>query len=163
MSTRPDQTLLDALLESWERNNTILINLLRAVPEGGLEIRAMASSPSVAELFTHIHYVRLVFISEDAPEFAGELLYQECMNERDPDRIAQMLNDSAKAVRNAVRSRIESARHMDLHYDHPILFLQHMIWHEGYTTAKSSWPSKRQACRARYVECVDAKALIRKR
>ena len=20
----------------------------------------------------------------------------------------------------------------DLHYDHPILFLQHMIWHEGY-------------------------------
>jgi len=21
---------------------------------------------------------------------------------------------------------------MDLHYDHPILFLQHMIWHEGY-------------------------------
>jgi len=24
-------------------------------------------SPSVAELFTHIHYVRLVFLSEDAP------------------------------------------------------------------------------------------------
>jgi uncharacterized damage-inducible protein DinB len=21
---------------------------------------------------------------------------------------------------------------MKLHYDHPILFLQHMIWHEGY-------------------------------
>jgi len=21
---------------------------------------------------------------------------------------------------------------MILHYDHPILFLQHMIWHEGY-------------------------------
>jgi methionine salvage enolase-phosphatase E1 len=21
---------------------------------------------------------------------------------------------------------------MDLHYDHPILLLQHMIWHEGY-------------------------------
>jgi hypothetical protein len=21
---------------------------------------------------------------------------------------------------------------MDLHYDHPILFLQHTLWHEGY-------------------------------
>ncbi len=21
---------------------------------------------------------------------------------------------------------------MDLHYDHPVLFFQHMIWHEGY-------------------------------
>jgi hypothetical protein len=21
---------------------------------------------------------------------------------------------------------------MDLHYDHPILLVQHMIWHEGY-------------------------------
>jgi hypothetical protein len=21
---------------------------------------------------------------------------------------------------------------MDVHYDHPVLLLQHMIWHEGY-------------------------------
>jgi uncharacterized damage-inducible protein DinB len=132
MSTQHDQKLLDALLDSWDRNNTIVVNLLRAVPEGGLEIRAMASSPSVAELFTHILYVRQVFIAEGAPEFVGEFLYEEWRNERDPDRIAQMLNDSAKTVRDAVRSRVETAQDMDLHYDHPILFLQHMIWHEGY-------------------------------
>ena len=52
--------------------------------------------------------------------------------ERDPDRIAQMLNDSAKAVRDAVKSRVEEGRDMNLHYDHPILMLQHMVWHEGY-------------------------------
>jgi uncharacterized damage-inducible protein DinB len=43
-----------------------------------------------------------------------------------------MLNDSATAVRDAVKSRVEAARDMDLHYDHPILLLQHMLWHEGY-------------------------------
>jgi hypothetical protein len=32
-----DQSLLAALLDSWNRNNTILVNLLRALPEGGLE------------------------------------------------------------------------------------------------------------------------------
>jgi uncharacterized damage-inducible protein DinB len=127
-----DRSLLDALLDSWERNNTILVNLLRALPEGGLEARAMESSPSVAEMFTHMHYVRLVFVSEDAPEFAGDLPREEWRAERDPDRIAVMLNDSARVVRDAVKARVEAGRDMDLHYDHPILFLQHMLWHEGY-------------------------------
>ena len=132
MSDAPDQRLLEALLDSWDRNNTILLNLLHALPDGGLEVRAMEGSPSVAELFTHIHFVRLVFVSEDAPEFARTLPEEEWMAERDHGRIAQMLNDSAKAVRDAVKSRLEAAREMNLHYDHPILLLQHMLWHEGY-------------------------------
>jgi uncharacterized damage-inducible protein DinB len=133
---RPPEALLDALLDSWDRNNTILVNLLRALPIRGLEARAMQGSPSVAEMFTHIHYVRLVFVSEDAPEFAKDsadsLPAEEWVAERDPDRIAQLLNHSAAVVRAAVKNKVEAGRDMDLHYDHPILFLQHMIWHEGY-------------------------------
>jgi uncharacterized damage-inducible protein DinB len=132
MSEAPDQTLLEALLDSWDRNNTILLNLLRALPEGGLEARAMEGSPSIAELFMHIHYVRLGFVSEDAPEFARKLPEEEWRAERDPGRIVTMLNDSAEAVLDAVKGRVEAGRDMDLHYDHPILLLQHMIWHEGY-------------------------------
>ena len=132
MSDVTDQRLLEALLDSWDRNNTILVNLLRALPEGGLEARAMEGSPSIAEMFTHIHFVRLVFVSEDAPEFARELPKEEWVVERDPGRIAQMLNDSAEAVRDAVKSKLEAGRDMKIHYDHPILMLQHMLWHEGY-------------------------------
>jgi hypothetical protein len=40
-----DQHLLDTLLNSWDRNNTILLNLLRVLsecePEDGLEVRAI--------------------------------------------------------------------------------------------------------------------------
>ena len=43
-----------------------------------------------------------------------------------------MLDESANAVRDAVNSRLQSGRPMELHYDHPILMLQHMLWHEGY-------------------------------
>ena len=132
MSNKSDQRLLEALLDSWDRNNTILVNLLGALPEGGLEARAMEGSPSVAELFTHIHYVRLVFVSEDAPEFARNVPEEEWVAERDAGRIAQMLDDSAQTVRDAVKSRVEASREMNLHYDHPILLLEHMIWHEGY-------------------------------
>jgi uncharacterized damage-inducible protein DinB len=132
MSDAQEHSLLEALLDSWDRNNTILINLLRVLPEGGLEVRVMEGSPSVAELFTHIHYVRLVFVSEDAPEFAGRLPQEEWAAEQDAAHITGMLNHSAKVVRDAVKSRVEARREMDLHYDHPILLLQHMLWHEGY-------------------------------
>jgi uncharacterized damage-inducible protein DinB len=73
MSDALDQRLLEALLDSWDRNNTILLNLLRAMPDDRLNARAMEGSPSIAEMFTHMHFVRLVFVSEDAPEFARDL------------------------------------------------------------------------------------------
>ena len=132
MPDAPGPSLLKALLDSWERNNTILVNLLRAIPKDALGTRAMESSPSVGELFGHIHYVRLVFISEDVPELAVAVPSEEWVADPDPDRMAQLLNDSAKAVRDAVKSRVEARQDMDTHYDHPILLLQHMIWHEGY-------------------------------
>lgn len=132
MPTLSDQHLLDVLLDSWDRNNTILVNLLRAIPEGGLWARAVEDSPSVAEMFAHVHYVRLVFISEDAPEFATQLPEKEWSAEVDRARMAEMLTFSADGVREAVKERVQSGREMNLHYDHPVLFLQHMIWHEGY-------------------------------
>lgn len=124
--------MLDALLDSWDRNNAIVVNLLRAIPSGGFDARVTPGSPTVAALFMHMHYVRLVFIEEDAPEFARDVPADEWGCEPDLDRMAQMLNDSARAVRDAVKGRIEQGREMDMHYDHPILLLQHMVWHEGY-------------------------------
>src|SRR5919109_2752597 len=88
-----DRSLLDALLDSWDRNNTILVNLLHALSEHGMDARAMDSSPTVAQLFTHVHYVRLVFVVEDAPEFGRPLPNGEWAAERDRDRIADMLNE----------------------------------------------------------------------
>jgi uncharacterized damage-inducible protein DinB len=131
MPKTQDQSLLAALLDSWDRNNTILINLLRIVPAGGFAARATPDSPTVAQMFNHIHSVRLVFISEDAPELARPVP-EEWTDLADPDRIAQLLAESGKAVREVVQNRIETGQPMQIHYDHPILFLQHMIWHEGY-------------------------------
>ena len=132
MATRQDERLLAALLDSWDRNNTILVNLLRAVPEGGLEARAVEGSMSVAEMFLHIQGSRHFVLSEDAPEFALKALEQGWRETRDVDRIAEMLNESARAVRAAVKDRVETGKEMVVRYDHPILLLQHMVWHEGY-------------------------------
>ena len=127
-----NQHLLELLLDSWHRNNNILVNLLRAVPKNLLEAKPLDDSPSIAQMFHHIHYVRLIFVSEDAPEFSVELPEKEWVAESNPDRMAEMLNESSKVVRNAVKNKVDTGQAMLVHYDHPILFLQHMIWHEGY-------------------------------
>ena len=139
--------LLDVLLDSWDRNNTILVNLLRLIPEGGLDARAAEDSPTVGMMFSHVHFVRLVFLEEDAPEYARDLPAQEWAVERDCERMAAMLHVSAKAVRDAVTDRLESGRAMELHYDHPILMLQHLIWHEGYHHGQIKLALKRAGVR----------------
>lgn len=132
MSHTAEHSVLDALLNSWDRNNTILLNLLRAIPEDVFELRPMENSPSIAGLFMHMHYCRLMFVRDDAPEAAQPVPDGEWRAERDRVRIARWLQDSAAAVRDAVRGRVARGQPMEQHYDHPILMLQHMIWHEGY-------------------------------
>lgn len=132
MAHTSNTTLLEALLDSWDRNNVILLNLLGAIPEGGLDARASSGSPTVGEMFAHIHYVRLVFVLEDAPDFAKKMPEKEWDAEWNLAQMQEMLRESSAAVRAAVRKKVEAGEEMKEHYDHPILFLQHMIWHEGY-------------------------------
>lgn len=146
MSDAQDQRMLEALLDSWDRNNTILINLLRALPEGGLEARAMEGSPLVSEMFTHIHHERMVSVFENAPEFAGTVPEEEWMVELDADRIAKMLDDSAKRVREAVKSRVETGRDLDLDFDHPILLIQLLVFHEAYHHGQIKLALKAAGC-----------------
>jgi uncharacterized damage-inducible protein DinB len=55
--------------------------------------------------------------------------------EFDKERVVEALNASAKAIGQAVKNRLETGQAMkgkNATYDHPILLLQHMLWHEGY-------------------------------
>ncbi len=132
MLDAPDKRLLEALLDSWERNNTILVNLLRALPEGGLGGEANGQQPIRCGA-VHAHPLCKACVRlRGRPRVRERPARAEWRAERDRERIAAMLNDSAEAVREAVKGRVEAGRDMDLHYDHPILFLQHMVWHEGY-------------------------------
>ena len=121
MTAATDSNLLEALLDAWDRNNRILVGLLRAVPEGGLGARAVEGGLTVAQLFNHAHYVRLVFVAENAPEFAREVPGEEWVDSRDVEQMARQLDESARVVRDAVKARIEAVRAMDRHFDHPIL------------------------------------------
>jgi uncharacterized damage-inducible protein DinB len=141
MSKLDDQNLLEALLDSWDRNNTIMVGLLRALPEGALEARASSSSPSVAALFSHVCYLRIALVCESDPEFAAkhtEIVPKdddEWLEQHEVDRLTNKLNHGARVLRDAVKRWVETGQSVKAGspgYEHPILLLQHMIWHEGY-------------------------------
>ena len=132
MAAPTHNALLAALLDSWDRNNAIMVGLLRTIPDGGLAVKAMPTSATVGQMYMHMHYIRLVHVLEDAPEFAREVPKAEWPHETDADHIAARLGESAAAVREALDDRVRAGREMAMHYDHPILMLQHLIWHEAY-------------------------------
>jgi uncharacterized damage-inducible protein DinB len=145
MALSQDTPLLEAMLDSWERNNTILKNLVLALPEGALELRATETSQPFGRLVAHMHYCRLIFVQEDAPEFAVPIP-EEWRAERDPRRLVAWLDESAAVLANAVKGRLASGKAMDRHYDHPLLMLQHMIWHEGYHHGQIKLVLKQAGC-----------------
>ena len=132
MNSPNGQPVLDALLDSWDRGNTVLLNLLRAIPPGGLEARAMEGSPTIAEMFTHMHHERMVSVFENAPEHAGSVPGREWDPEPDAGRIADMLIESGRCVRRAVEGRIAEGRPLDREFAHPVQLIQFLIFHEGY-------------------------------
>jgi uncharacterized damage-inducible protein DinB len=132
MTNTSNDNFVELFLDSWDRNNRILVNLLLALPEGSLADSAVEGGPSIAKMFTHMHFVRLILVNEDVPEFATELPVTEWQAETDRNKLASKLNESAKLVRNAIKDRLETGRETKEHYDHPILMIQHLIWHEGY-------------------------------
>lgn len=124
--------MLPVVLDAWLRNNSILVNLLHVLPPNGLATRASHDSPTVAQMFTHMHSVRLDFLAEDAPQFALPSPAEEWHDERSAERIAALLNESAEIVYTAVQSLVEQGVATAQHFDHPILLLQHLTWHEAY-------------------------------
>jgi len=124
--------LLDPLLDSWDRNNRITVNLLRAIPVEGLAVRSTPGGHTIAQLFMHLAYNRLAFIEENVPESGVKATAEEWVDENDHGKIERFLDDTSQKVREVARKQLETGTPMAMHYDHPLLFLQHMIWHDGY-------------------------------
>lgn len=123
---------LEAVLEAWDRNNTVLINLVGALPAGGLQARAGAGSPTVAEMLTHLHHERMVSVQENCAEIQVATPAREWDPEPDAERIQAMLRVSGRLVREAVQARALSGRALDRDFAHPLHLIHFLTFHDGY-------------------------------
>jgi len=132
MAHGQESVLLTAVLDSWDRNCRVLLNLLRLIPDRGFDACIMEGSPTVSQMLSHMHHERMVSVFENVPEHAGAVPETEWRHESDPDRLAELLRESGSKVRDAVVGRLEADRPLDRDFAHPIHLLQFLTFHEGY-------------------------------
>ena len=82
------------------------------------------------------HLVRCEWLKQFSPADAEGLTSSFTDGWKTPiedlDKIKSNLSESAAKIRRAVKSGIESGGAPSGGYDNPVMFLQHMIWHEGW-------------------------------
>jgi uncharacterized damage-inducible protein DinB len=126
------QELVTQLLDIWDRNNAIMLNLLKLLPAGALSVRALPHSPTIGQQLMHLYYIRLAHVEEATPRYAVPVPEEEWPYEDNAERLAGLFAESASVVRGALAAHLESGEPTDLHYDSPLIMLMHLIWHEAY-------------------------------
>jgi uncharacterized damage-inducible protein DinB len=125
-----------ALLESWDRQARIVKAVAERVDESNKNAKPSEDGMPLYEQLAHIHLVRRFWLSQLDSERAAALGKSYLKGWQDPiddlDQIRLLLDESALAIRQVMQGALETGEQEMGGYDHPVLFLQHMIWHEGW-------------------------------
>lgn len=131
--------LMDVLLESWDRQGQVLDNVAGLVTEELKDKRPDPDGMPIYEQFAHIHNTRRFWLSKTSPghlEGYGRSYIQVSEDDWQPIQVISelrgLLKSSGQAVRDATQKALDAGVTQFGGYDHPALFLQHMLWHEGY-------------------------------
>jgi len=128
--------LIQAVLDSWDRQCRIVKAVAGRIDESNRHAKPSEDGWPLDHQLAHIHQVRRFWLVQLDPERAAGLGKSFVGGWENPiqdlDAIKEMLDESATAVRDSVRKALEEGREKAGGYDHPVLYLQHMIWHEGW-------------------------------
>jgi len=127
--------LITCLLDSWVRQAKIVDGVAERITERNKHAKPSPDGMPLYEQLAHIHKVRHYFLGQLDADLAKTLPNAYRSGWSDPvddlDAVRGMLQESAAAVRLAVGKALESGGEAGW-YSNPILYLQHMIWHEGW-------------------------------
>jgi uncharacterized damage-inducible protein DinB len=131
-------TTATVLLESWDRNADIVNRLAAIIDDSVKELKPSDDGWTIAFHLAHMHEVRYSWLNEVSKEHAkvlGDVYYEKDGKWHvieDLAEIKRQLALSGKVVGDAVRELIASGAGKVGPYDHPIFYLQHMLWHDGW-------------------------------
>jgi uncharacterized damage-inducible protein DinB len=134
--------LSQALLDSWDRQCRIVDNLAAAMSPELLQTKPDPEGWTVAHHLAHIHTTRRYWhmLAAGLEQPVGPSLFtvvsdEEWVPSSDIDEIRGRLAESGSLVRSWVAEQIEAGTQRTGNYEHPVLYLQHMVWHEGWHAA----------------------------
>ena len=132
-------TPVEALLDSWTRQCKMLDNLTTILTPELLNAKPSDDGWTIAFHLAHLHGTRRYWHMNAAglKEAVGPSLYtfrddEDPVPSHDLSVIRERLAESGTLVRTWVAEQIESGAQQVGNYDHPVTYLQHMMWHEGW-------------------------------
>jgi uncharacterized damage-inducible protein DinB len=130
--------LQEAILESWRRNCFIYDNVLSLLSEEMLHYMQDENGWTISEQLAHVQNTRAEWLERISPEHAESLisLWTQVDDSWEPSydvsKIRSALKQSGMTIGQLVNQLLENNVQQAGPYDHPIMFLQHMLWHEGW-------------------------------
>lgn len=132
-------TPVEALLDSWTRQCKMLDNLFGVLTPELLNAKPSEDGWTVAFHLAHLHGTRRFWHRNAAglEQAVGPSLYdltdpENPVPSHDLALIRARLAESGALVHTWVAEQIEAGSQEVGNYDHPVLYLQHMVWHEGW-------------------------------
>ena len=121
-------TVIEALLEAWDRQCRIVTTLAHRVDETNKHAKAAHNGRRLDEQLAHIHEARKFHLAE-LDQTAADSLPEP---PEDLAEIKQALQASGRAVKDALSQALQEDRQQSGGFDHPVFFLEHLICHEGW-------------------------------
>src|SRR5690348_16722689 len=119
--------LLEALLDSWDRECRIVKAVAGRVDESNRHLKPSPDGWSIDFHLAHMHQVRRYFLgqlNEAAQQSLGPALSSDWEHAiEDLGEIKRLLDQSGVAVGNAVQNAVEAGNNKAGWYDNPVLYL----------------------------------------
>lgn len=125
----------EALLDSWDRQCRIVSAAASLINESNRHVKPSEDGMSLDLQLAHMHGTRRYFLRNVDPERGaaiGSAYASEGVALADLDEIKSLLDQSGATVREVVRVALAKGVDQLGWYDNPVLFIQHMVWHEGW-------------------------------
>ena len=126
----------EALFDSWDRQCRIVTAVALRIDDTNRHAKPSLDSMTIEDHVLHICKVRRYWLTKVSPDHGAELSakFNEELAAREHGlpTLVKLLELSTAAVRHGVQARLALGDEPVGGYAHPVHFLQHMIWHEGW-------------------------------
>lgn len=129
------------LLDAWHRQVTMINKLAGLVTEENRRVKPSDDGMPLEEQLAHIHQVRREWLGATGSSAAEGLgaVYRKVEGGYAPiedlNEIKRQVELSGSAVGCGFAEFMVEGAPLIKQYENPVLFLQHMLWHEGYHAA----------------------------
>ncbi|HTS87315.1 MAG TPA: DinB family protein [Gemmatimonadales bacterium] len=122
----------DPLLETWQIHNRINLYLLRAVSAPGLSVAPLSGGRSVAQIFAHIHNVRLMWLEAAGTPTPRSVTKLDKDAKLTVATLTKALEASGETVGSLVQSALDAGGRVKGFKPHVHAFVGYLISHESH-------------------------------